>query len=81
MARGWESKSVEEQQNEVSNAVRNKPAVSAEMRKRLGAIESLRLQRARVVRELAEAENPRFLGLKRKELEHLDAELAKLGNE
>lgn len=80
MARGWESKSVEEQQNEVSNAVRNKPAVSAEMRKRLGAIESLRLQRARVVRELAEAENPRFLELKRKELEHLDAELAKHKN-
>jgi hypothetical protein len=82
MARGWESKSVEEQQNEVRNSgLANKPAIGAEAGRRASAIESLKLQRARVARELEESENPRFLELKRKELEHLDAELAKLGGE
>jgi hypothetical protein len=79
MARGWESKSVEEQQSEFAkSAFTEKAQVSEEARRRTAAVQSLRLQRARVAGELAQSENPRFLELKRQELEHLDRELAKL---
>jgi hypothetical protein len=82
MARGWESKSVEEQIDMAeprrrNGAVQVKPqAVDAFdlIRKR----ESLLLSRTRVVQELNAAQNPRYRELLGKALADLDANLAKL---
>jgi hypothetical protein len=81
MARGWESKSVEEQQSEFGQAsAPGKVPLTAEARRRAAIVQSLRLQRARVAGEMAQSENPRFIELKRQELEYLDRELAKLAD-
>jgi hypothetical protein len=82
MARGWESKSVEEQidMSEPRRRKRNlpvkPPAIDAFdlIRKR----ESLLLSRTRVVQEMNSAQNPRYRELLGKALADLDANLAKL---
>jgi hypothetical protein len=82
MARGWESKSVEEQIDmaELRGRKRNIPvkpqAVDAfeSIRKR----ESLQLSRTRVLQEMNSAQNPRYREVLGKALADLDANLAKL---
>lgn len=82
MARGWESKSVEEQ-IDMSDPRRRKRSVPVKpqaidafdlIRKR----ESLLLSRTRVVQEMNSAQNPRYRELLGKALADLDASLAKL---
>jgi len=82
MARGWESKSVEEQ-IDMAEPRRRKHSVSVKpkaidaldlIRKR----ESLILSRTRVVQELNTAQNPRYRELLSKALADLEANLAKL---
>ena len=82
MARGWESKSVEEQ-IDMAEPRRRKRTVPVKtqavdafdlIRKR----ESLLLSRTRVVQELNTAQNPRYRELLGKALADLDANLAKL---
>lgn len=79
MARGWESKSVEEQQSEF-----NKPSGkgvqpgSPEVRQRTSALESLQMKRAHVAEQLRQAQNSRFIELMRNELAYLDREIAKM---
>jgi hypothetical protein len=82
MARGWESKSVEEQiemaeprSRKRSIAVKLQAADALDLiRKR----ESLMLSRIRVVQELNSAQNPRYRDLLGKALADLDSNLAKL---
>jgi hypothetical protein len=77
MARGWESKSVEEQQSEFGkNSGEKKDPRSAEDEKRLLHRQSLELNRARVVEQLKRSQNPRYTELLKRELEQLDRELA-----
>ena len=82
MARGWESKSVEEQQSEAnqrperSNANKSPEQIRRDTHRR-----SLELQRAHVEAQLKTSENPRFVELMQRELEHLDAELEKIAAE
>ena len=82
MARGWESKSVEEQ-IDMAEPRRRKRIVPVKpqpvdafdlIRKR----ESLLLSRTRVMQELNSAQNPRYRELLGKALADLDANLAKL---
>ena len=82
MARGWESKSVEEQ-IDMAEPRRRKRSVPVKpqavdpldlIRKR----ESLMLSRTRVVQELNTAQNPRYRELLGKALADLDLHLAKL---
>jgi hypothetical protein len=82
MARGWESKSVEEQ-IDMAEPRRRKRSVPVKpqavdplnlIRKR----ESLLLSRTRVVQELNTAQNPRYRELLGKALADLDGHLAKL---
>ena len=82
MARGWESKSVEEQ-IEMAEPRSRKRSVAVELqaadaldliRKR----ESLMLSRIRVVQELNSAQSPRYRELLGKALADLDSNLAKL---
>ena len=80
MARGWESKSVEEQQAEFStysgSANQNVPQGD-----RVKAADRGRLQLARtnVSNQLNLAQNPRYVELLTRELEELDRKISSLG--
>ena len=79
MARGWESKSVEEQQSQAAarETPRNRPVTpeeAAKQRKRQGLI----LSRARVVDQLSLAQNPSHRQMLERALAELDQQLAQL---
>jgi len=80
VARGWESKSVEEQisarEAEVSTAARKKqtPLEIEQKSKREGIL----LVRSRTVTALGSARDERYRTLLQRTLAHLDSELAKL---
>ncbi len=77
MARGWESKSVEEQQNEFGkNSGEKKGPLSPEDEKRLLHRQTLELNRARVLEQIKRSQNPRYTELLNRELEQLERELA-----
>lgn len=81
MARGWESKSVEEQ---IESAEFKRPASSVapltpEQRARQKDREDLELSRTRVLQDLALAKHPRRRELLEAALKHLDARIAALG--
>ena len=76
MARGWESKSVEEQQSELTapplskeEKERQKKALNAEKSRKLQA---LKLTRARVMEQLERSSNERYNELLNRELAHID---------
>ena len=79
VARGWESKSVEQQQDEAASSPNPKnlltPKQSVEQRKRQG----LMLSRQRVLQQLQAAQNPRHRDMLRAALADLDAQLSRLG--
>ena len=80
MARGWESKSVESQQESAASARRapskaNDPQASAR-RQALGDFE---LSRTRVLRELTAASHPRHREQLEAALRYLDGKIAELG--
>lgn len=78
MARGWESKSVEDQiasAKEGSTAPR--PTLTAADRERCARVEGLRLARAKTVADLAKARDDRHRAMLHKSLEFLERELAK----
>ena len=79
MARGWESKSVEEQQSSADARHARAPAFSPEELSRLRQKESLELDRIRVVHDLDHAHNPRYREMLTRALAHLDRKLAELG--
>ena len=81
MARGWESKSVEDQINEreaeAKNAQKKKqsPVEVEKEVKRQGIL----LARSRAASALDSARDERYRALLKRTLDHLDSELAKLG--
>jgi hypothetical protein len=80
MARGWESKSVEEQisaaeDRQHATATAAVKASDIERRKR---IQGLLLERARITREMEQSHKERYLVLLERALAHIDAEIAKL---
>lgn len=81
MARGWESKSVEEQIEAARpwgklSGPELTPEQAAHMRER----EGLELQRVRILRDLEAAANPRYKETLNAALTHLDEQLAKLAS-
>jgi hypothetical protein len=80
MARGWESKSVEEQQDAAARerATRQAPAPTAADQAKAQQREGLRLARARAVASLQTACNPRHRAMLEETLAHLDAQLRAL---
>jgi hypothetical protein len=80
MARGWESKSVEDQQDaaERARAARQAPTLTPEAQARAQEREGLRLARARTVATLQTACNPRHRAMLEETLAHLDAQLRAL---
>lgn len=80
MARGWESKSIEDQINavEAKEDARVKEAVTASDMERRKRKESLLFERARLEREIQAATKRRHLVMLERALAHIEAELAKL---
>jgi len=80
MARGWESKSVEEQQAEASSAAPKirRPLTAGQLakeRKQQGLI----LARRSVLQQLERARNPQHRDMLQRALADLDAQLSELG--
>ena len=79
MARGWESKSVEEQQAEAtSSPPRQKSSVSPEEIAKSRKTEGLLLSRKRLLHRLQEAQNPSHRKMLEDALAELDARLSHL---
>jgi len=79
MARGWESKSVEQQQAEMSE--RDKPArphLSPEQHERDRKRQGLLLSRSHLSRQLEAAENPRHRQMLADAITELDRQLSSL---
>ena len=73
MARGWDSKSVEEQQAEFSKgSAGNHKGVSTEDARKATERQRLKLARANVENQLKVAQNPRYKELLTRELGELD---------
>jgi hypothetical protein len=80
MARGWESKSVEDQ-IDMAEARRAVTAGGVQTPKTLEVIrkkETILLSRTRVVHDLESAQNPRYKAVLNKALADLDAQLSTL---
>jgi hypothetical protein len=80
MARGWESKSVETQIDMAENrsAVARAKVLSDVSLDLLRKKESILMSRTRVVRDLENAQNPRYRAVLGKALRDLDAQLSTL---
>jgi hypothetical protein len=80
MARGWESKSVEDQMDaaEASRAAASKRKLSPEEIERQSARDGLMLSRARTLNALQGACDARYRALLETTLAHVDEELKKL---
>jgi len=80
MARGWESKSVATQIDMAENrtAVARAKVLSEESLDLLRKKESILMSRTRVVRDLENAQNPRYRAVLSKALKDLDAQLSTL---
>ena len=78
MARGWESKSIADQIDMAENrtAVARAKVLSDESLDLLRKKESLLMSRTRVVRDLENAQNPRYRTVLSKALADLDAQLS-----
>jgi len=80
MARGWESKSVEEQQAEsATGRMSPQPMPTPDQLVRQKREQDLKLARAHVTQQLQRAANPRHRKLLEDALADLDAKLAGLG--
>lgn len=74
MARGWESKSIESQQEAAETSSEKRvPLTDSEQK-----IQTLQLSRRHVLDEIAASSNPRFRDLKQRALRHLETEIARL---
>lgn len=79
MARGWESKGIEEQQAEARTASSSgKRALTPEQAVTARKREGLRLQRERVLQQIETAQNDRYRAILQTALQELDAQLAAL---
>lgn len=79
MARGWESKSVEQQQDEAATASNKpKPLLTPDELARQRQRQGLQLSRQRVLQQLNAAQNPRHREMLQSALADLDAQLARL---
>jgi hypothetical protein len=75
MARGWESKSVEQQQEEAATAKSRGSSLTREEMAREKSRQGLLLSRQRVLQQLEAASNPRHRQMLESALADLDAQL------
>ena len=79
VARGWESKSVESQQDDAKSTPENRARLTPEQRSIASRKEGLELSRSRVLEQLRSAENPRYRKLLEESLAMLDQQITQLG--
>lgn len=81
MARGWESKAVEDQiaAAEAERQTGERPELTAAEREVRGRREQLLLSRAKIVSDLGAARGERHRALLERALAHLDAQLDEIG--
>src|SRR5512135_1407890 len=82
MAKGWESKSVEEQQSlatQVALTEGERERLSRERVEKVRQVQALQMNRARVVQQMEKCTNERYRGMLQQELDHLQREIEKLG--
>jgi len=80
VARGWESKSVEEQQSNAASAPRKLgPRLTPDQLTRQRQRQGLLLSRTRVLQQLETTQNARHRQMLEGALAHLDAQIAQLG--
>jgi len=80
MARGWESKSVEAQQDEAAaRSTPAKPRLTGEAAARLRERENLRLSLQRVLQQLTQSRNPRHHAMLEQARGDLERKLQDLG--
>ena len=81
MARGWESKSVEDQIGaaEAARELRSKPHRSEQQREHEDRKKSLLLSRSQILSRLRAATSPRYRAQLQVALDHLDAQLKDCG--
>jgi hypothetical protein len=80
VARGWESKSVELQQDDArSSTGEPKPDLTPEQRAIESRKEGLKLSRSRILEQLHSAENPRYRTILEQALAALDEQIVRLG--
>ena len=80
MARGWDSKSVEDQQAaaEAEKQTRSKPELTVDERERLAHRDGLVLARARMRKDLESAIDARYRAMLEQAIAHLDREISAL---
>jgi hypothetical protein len=80
MARGWESKSVEDQIGaaEAARELRSKPHLSDQQRQQEDRRKSLLLSRSQILSRLVAASNPRYRAQLQLSLDHVEAQLKEL---
>lgn len=83
MARGWESKNIEDQQGEAERArdLSGRPALTPAQIERATRRDSLQLSRARTLASLQTACHEQHRALLERTLAHIDAELAAIERE
>jgi hypothetical protein len=79
MARGWESKSVEEQQAAAVQQTESKQRLTPEQAARKQQAEAIQLSRRRVLQQLQSVQNPRHRQMLESALSELNLRLARLG--
>jgi len=80
VARGWESKSIEEQQAQAAASLdRTRPQLTPTQIARQQRRDGLSLSRKRLLQQLDAAQNPRHREMLQAALADLDARLAQLG--
>ena len=79
VARGWESKSVELQQEDARSSAELKPRLTPEQREIESRKAGLKLSRSRVLEQLHSTENPRYRGTLERALAELDEQISRLG--
>ncbi|MDT8067728.1 MAG: hypothetical protein ROO76_06125 [Terriglobia bacterium] len=82
MAKGWESKSVEEQQSlasQVPLTEEERERLSRERVDKLQQVHALEMNRTRVLQQMDKCTNERYRGILQQELDYLQGEIEKLG--
>jgi hypothetical protein len=79
VARGWESKSVELQQDDARSAGEPKRSLTPEQREIESRKEGLKLSRTRILAQLESATNPRYRTILEQELATINEQITQLG--
>jgi hypothetical protein len=79
VARGWESKSVEQQQDDARSKPEPKPLLTRQQREFESLKDGLKLSRSRILEQIHSTESPRYRNILEQALTELDQKLKELG--